>query len=641
MAFQTPVTRTIVVTQLLFLLFHCSVSVAQMSYPYLTTSNGLIVATFNSERGVVEGVWPHIFAAIDSGKFVHPFVGNIRPVTGEKLVSAVYRQHTHVIECIYPSFTVHYVTPFSTEEKVFYAVFRGKSSILRGTGIEVESGNGKPVTGVTHLANPFESLPDMYSGELLLDSVFLEKNEGNAEKVYVFTFNDSLHSNRKLLKLAVNRLKKQDIYIVDQETGFMRNIIEKCGIPGDVTAEERALLEQSVSILMMSQVSEKEIFPGGRGQVLASLRPGIWHVGWVRDGSFVIQGMNRIGMFAQAKKALEFMLQAEAGLFKHYRHTDGRDYGPGVDYRISLTRYFGNGKEECDYNEHGPNIEFDDWGLFLTAYSDYILRSGDLDFARKWAPTVRKEVADAIIAVTAPNGLIRADSGPWEHHLRDVKQYAFTSAVCANGLRLFAEVENRTGGEYHKYQRGSKKITGGMDSVLLVNQRFYRSNSTDTDPATAEYHDAGSLEIFACGLLPDAEKLFETNMDEYDPVLRIEGEIPGYIRMRSDDIYENQEWVFINLRMACAFNRYGKPEVARQIINRMTRLAAQNNHQLPEMLTYINLWKKPVATYNDSEAWCYCIRDKNGQYAGAIPMAGYGAGAYIIALFEYYEGVDE
>ena len=130
-------------------------------------------------------------------------------------------------------------------------------------------------------------------------------------------------------------------------------------------------------------------------------------------------------------------------------------------------------------------------------------------------------------------------------------------------------------------------------------------------------------------------------MNEYNPVLRIEGETPGYIRMRSDDIYENQEWVFINLRMACAFNRYGQPEIARQIISRMTGLAAQNNHQLPEMLTYINLWKKPVATYNDSEAWCYCVRDKNGQYAGAIPMAGYGAGAYIIALFEYYEGVDE
>jgi hypothetical protein len=51
----------------------------------------------------------------------------------------------------------------------------------------------------------------------------------------------------------------------------------------------------------------------------------------------------------------------------------------------------------------------------------------------------------------------------------------------------------------------------------------------------------------------------------------------------------------------------------------MTDLAVQNNHQLPEMLTYINLWKKPVADYRDSESWCYCVRDKNEQYAAPYP----------------------
>lgn len=636
-----PVARLFSIFLYSFVLFHCSAIEARMSYPYLTTSNGLVVATFNSDRGVVEGVWPHIFAAIDSGRFVHPFAGNIRPVTDEKLISAVYRQHTHVIECAYPSFTVFYAAPFSTEEKVFYTVFRGNSSILKRIYIEMEYGNGNTVTGVTHLANPFESLPDVYSGDLLLDSVLIERPGDLSEKVYLFSFNDSLHSNTKILKKAKERLKQQHISLVDQETDFMRNIMEKCGLPEDVTPAERALLEQSVSVLMMSQVSEKEIFPHGRGQVLASLRPGIWHVGWVRDGSYVIQGMTRIGMYEQARKALEFMLQAEAGRFRHYIHTDGKDYGPGVDYRISLTRHFGNGVEECDYNEHGPNIEYDSWGLFLTAYSDYVLRSGDFGFALQWAPIVRKEVADAIMAVTGSNGLVRADSGPWEHHLRDVKQYAFTSAVCANGLQLFSEVENRTGGDYRKYQQGSRRIIEGMNNVLLVNNQYYRSNATDTDPASAEYHDAGTLEIFASGLLPDAEKLFESNMAIYDPVLRTEGEVPGYIRMRSDDIYENQEWVFIDLRMACAFNRYGKPKIARQIIDRITGLASQNNHQLPEMLTYINLWKKPVSAYLDSESWCYCVRDKNESYAGAIPMAGYGAGAYIMALFEYYEGADE
>jgi GH15 family glucan-1,4-alpha-glucosidase len=224
--------------------------------------------------------------------------------------------------------------------------FRGKSSLVKDIYMEAEHGDGKPVSGVSHLANPFESLPDIYSGKLLIDSVLLEKKDNIHEKIYMFTFNDSLHSNVGLLKTAKDRLIKQENSIVDEETGFMRKMIEKCGFPAEVDDAERALLEQSVSIMMMSQVSEKEIFPRGRGQVLASLRPGIWHVSWVRDGSFVIQGMTRIGMYEQAKKALEFMLQAEAGRFKHYRHTDGKDYGPGIDYRISLTRYFGNGVEE-------------------------------------------------------------------------------------------------------------------------------------------------------------------------------------------------------------------------------------------------------------------------------------------------------
>jgi hypothetical protein len=84
--------------------------------------------------------------------------------------------------------------------------------------------------------------------------------------------------------------------------------------------------------------------------------------------------MTRLGMYAEARKGLEFMLKAPSDRFKHYIYRDGKDYGPGVDYQISLTRYFGNGKEECDYNEAGPNIEYDDFGLFLIAFSDYVNR---------------------------------------------------------------------------------------------------------------------------------------------------------------------------------------------------------------------------------------------------------------------------
>lgn len=611
-------------------------SPAQSSFPYLTTSNGLIVATYNTDRNVVEGVWPHIFANIDSAHFVHPFAGNIRLRTQEKPLSTEYRRHTHGIECRYRNFTVDYLAPFTTGEKVFYIVLRGKRSIVETLSTELEHGEGRAQSGVTHLTNPFEPLPEHYAGQLLMDSILLTKPNGQCEKILLFSFTDALHHDKDILKRAITRLKQQPNSIVEQETAWMRALIGRCRLPKGIKPAERAALEQSISVLTMSQVSDREIFPKGRGQVLASLRPGIWHVAWVRDGAYAIQAMTRLGMYEAARKALTFMLQADAGRFKHYRFTDGKDYGPGVDYRISLTRYFGNGTEECDYNEYGPNIEYDDWGLFLTAYSDYVLRSGDQSFARQWNAVVESQIADAIVAVTDTNGMIRADSGPWEHHLKNVKQYAFTSTVCANGLRLFADMEQKMGAPADKYRAASIRLLQGMYAHLLIDGRFFKSNAQEQDPKAPEYHDAGLLELFACGLLPDARALFRSNMAEYDPLLRIQGDTPGYIRMHSDDLYENQEWVFINLRMACAFKQYGQPEKSRQIMDRMTQYAAWNHHQFPEMLTYNNLWNRPVSDYQDNEAWCYCVRDKNNQYAGAIPMAGYGAGAYVLALFSTY-----
>ena len=39
----------------------------------------------------------------------------------------------------------------------------------------------------------------------------------------------------------------------------------------------------------------------------------------------------------------------------------------GRDYRISSVRYYGNGKEEGDWNAAGPNVETDGFGLVLGA----------------------------------------------------------------------------------------------------------------------------------------------------------------------------------------------------------------------------------------------------------------------------------
>ena len=103
--------------------------------------------------------------------------------------------------------------------------------------------------------------------------------------------------------------------------------------------------------------------------ILASLSPGQWHSGWVRDACYAIVALARSGHFTEAKAALNFFLDAEAGKY--------RSYVGGVDYRVSTVRYFGDGEEESDYSgQTTRNIETDGWGLVLWAARNYVERLG-------------------------------------------------------------------------------------------------------------------------------------------------------------------------------------------------------------------------------------------------------------------------
>lgn len=355
---------------LLFFLLMTFFSNAQphSSYPYLTTSNGMIVAVYNSEKNRIENVFPHIFANYDSGTFVHPFIGNLQLQVDERPVSVSYWNNTHIIQCVYKKFSVYYFAPFTSGEKIFYAAIKGKRKDVGSLTFHYESGAGKIQSDVTHLCNALEDLPVKFSGDLIMGSFTRSCGEDCIEKYFLFSFTDSLHHDKNIVTNAIKKYSASSVSLLNTEYKWMRNVIGHCHYPAGLNADEKNVAEQSVSILKMSQVSDKEIFPQGRGQILASLRPGLWHTSWVRDGSYAIQAMTKLGLYTEAKKGLEFQLKAKSDLFKHY-FFNGKDYGPGVDYQISLTRFFGNGKEECDYNEYGPNIEYDDWGLFLTAFT--------------------------------------------------------------------------------------------------------------------------------------------------------------------------------------------------------------------------------------------------------------------------------
>ncbi len=562
---------------------------SQHSYHQITTSNGLIAAVYNDESNKVENVYPHIFSAYDSALYVQPFVSNISPNVVEKPLAIYYLKNTHVIEVKYRHFVINYTASFSNADKIFYAVVRGNPADIAAVSFSNDAENGLEKQSITRQ--------------------FGKK----AEKYFLFGFTDKHHPNSGMEK-AINRLKSAPVSLIDTEVDFMQQVVARCRFPKKINRAERDLLEQSVAVLKMSQVHDNEVFPLAKGQILASLRPGVWAISWVRDAAFAIAAMTKLGLYDEAKKGLEFMLNASpSNQYKHYIHTDGKDYGIGVDYQISVTRYFGNGREESDFDYRGPNIEIDDFGLFLIALSDYVQTSGDADFYRKWQSVLQTKVADAIIHTINAQNIIRADSGPWEHHLPG-RSFVFTAAVCSVGLDKFAALQQRYGFESATYFAAAKRLYEGVMANMLYENRLIKGNAQDQVPTDHYFFDGATFELFANGFITD-KALFLSHIQAYDQELRVKtGQKMGYIRFNSEDSYENQEWPFASMRVAVAQTIFGNRSEAKRLMARVTQIAGRNYHLIPEIISL------------EEEA-----------YKGAIPMVGYGAGAYVLGVWRVYE----
>lgn len=553
------------------------------SYTKLTTTNGLIAAVYDDVSDRIVSVSPHIFQAYDSARFVRPFAYGIRPEVTERPRSVRYDSNTHVIAVRYPRFTMRYFAPFTTGEKVFVAAAEGPEKVLRALTMEAHEGTG---------------------------TLLRAEAKRLGERYFLFSFNDPLHRNDEVIARAAKRIASSARSLADEEVAWMRSIIAQARIPSGVTAEERNTAEQSVSVLTMAQVGPNEVFPHAPGQILASLPPGVWNIAWVRDGCYAVTALARMGLFDAAKRGLTFMLSAPSNHYQEFMHTDGRDHGVGADYQISVCRYFGSGKEESDFNENGPNIEIDGFGLFLSSVAAYVRESGDTAFVREHREILTKRIADPILRSIAPNGLIRRESGPWERHLPG-EQYSYTAAACAAGLLDIAPLLRAAGVEAGPYLAGAATLQNGIRTVL-VDATGAVMGRAGAPADHKEYRDGGSYEVFASGAIVDTA-LFRSHMAAFEPVLRVPDPQRGYIRIKSPDWYECQEWIFLDMRIATAHVRYGEPAKAKHLLDWVTAQARFNYHLIPEMYGY-----------------------EQATYEGAIPMVGFGAGAYLIALTDLY-----
>ncbi|MEO8705889.1 MAG: hypothetical protein ABI867_38010, partial [Kofleriaceae bacterium] len=200
--------------------------------------------------------------------------------------------------------------------------------------------------------------------------------------------------------------------------------------PAGLDAIETAVWRQAESVLRMGQILETYQDSPRRknhGMMLASLPPGGWHTGWVRDALYATVALTRAGHHGEAKSSLDFFLDADAGKYGAFLHD--------VNYRISTVRYYGDGEEEADFSGSPTrNIEIDGWGLYLWGARQYVDTSGDtawLTATTKKGDMVYDAIRDGVAEPLAANveeaGMVVADASIWEVHWGNREHFLYTT----------------------------------------------------------------------------------------------------------------------------------------------------------------------------------------------------------------------
>ena len=392
--------------------------------------------------------------------------------------------------------------------------------------------------------------------------------------------------------------------------------------------KERHLWRQSEVMLRIAQSREPNR-PGryNNGLVVASLPDGVWFTPWVRDMAYAAVAFAKMGHQEEARAALLAYFNA--------RPTGKmRAETRGADYQISVVRYFGDGSEEPFFTMEGStNIEFDNWGLALWVLGDYLRRYNDpallqiSSYRGKVYESARDYVAKSLLANLEKydDGLIvAADTSIWEERQRDKKHFAFSTAAAIVGLRNFAETARLAGDETTRSAMLDKvaQLQKGFNAAFIRGGKLRGT----LEEGVKNDIDGALLAIINFGVVTDPTVVRDT-VDRME-LLKVRS--GGYRRVRCiltdpsiyEYWYERQEFLFVDISLAEVYRRLGRNAEAAAIFKRIVDKAAADHNVIPEM--YV------------AES-CSLFPGEVGDPTGAMPMVGYGAGAYILYVLQREE----
>lgn len=389
--------------------------------------------------------------------------------------------------------------------------------------------------------------------------------------------------------------------------------------------KERHLWRQSEVMLRMAQSREPNRADRyGNGLIVASLPDGVWFTPWVRDMAWATVALIRMGHRGEARAALLAYFNA--------RPTGKmRVQVNNADYQISVVRYWGDGGEEPFFTEEGStNIEFDDWGEALWVLGEYLRKYNDpsLLATRTYRGSLYQGARDYIVKPLLANlepyaggEIVAADTSIWEERQKDKKHFAFSTAMAIVGLRSFAYAARRAGDEsacilalYH-----ANLLQIGFQAAFIRDGHLHGT----LEEGVKNDIDGALLAIIHFGVVTDPAII----RDAVERMELLKVASGGYRRVRStytdpkifEYWYERQEFLFVDISLAEVLRSMNRASEAAAMEKRIVNKAAADHNIIPEMYVAVP---------------CDLFPGNIGDPTGARPMAGYGAGAYILDVLD-------
>lgn len=595
------------------------------SFHQLPFSNGLSSSKVNLEKNRIDSFREHIYSNFDEHTATRDFCRGLffgpDAATPPVIADAAYLPGTGIVRYRAPwgrgAFEAYAFAPMECDKKKIYYLVNTRGYVSGRMGFAVDiaiSGQDQVIAQSDVVVIRYADGSDFITLKLFGEKgcvvgkfengflVITSCDPGNSWIGLSVTYSTG-GADREPESVAPSRLVREE-----EEWWAAWHAKEKR--PAFKTSEEEQLFAMSTAILKMGQCRE----PGRpHGQILASIPPGHWNICWIRDGAYAINGLVRANHLAEARDALTFYLEAECGRYQSFTAGD-RDYGVGVPYKISVCRYYGNGTEESD-GGHDPNIELDGFGLFLWVFERYVDASGDMDFARKYSDVVFKEISDVIIhCIESDLKIMKQESGPWERHIIDngyngARRFSYTSATAYRGLVSSVKLAARLGrsDDVKRYREAADRLREGFLSAFVAPDGNYIRGLYE-ETAIDKCLDAGAVEGINFELAPDT--VARATLEVFDRKLKMP-HTPGYARNDDGGDYDMKEWVVIDLRTASACASLGMSDRYEKLVDWVTMQSAKNFNLIGEL---------------------YTVDDAD--YSGAVPMCGFGPGAYIAALFD-------